>query len=96
MVRRVSAVMRRFMRRGLCLLLAAAGLFAQTPRHITSPKEQFGFNIGDDYQMASYSQLDAYWHTLAKESDRMKLVEDRKSTRLNSSHEIPSRMPSSA
>ncbi len=34
-----------------------------------------GFNIGDDYHMASYSQLETYWKKLASESDRMKLVD---------------------
>ena len=42
---------------------------------ITSPKEQFGFNIGDDYKLANYTQFEAYFRTLAKESNRMKLVE---------------------
>lgn len=42
---------------------------------ITSPKEQFGFNIGDDYQLATYAQLEEYWKKLAKESNRMKLVD---------------------
>jgi hypothetical protein len=48
---------------------------AETPRRITTPKQAFGFNIGDDYQMANYVQLTSYWQTLAKESDRMKLVD---------------------
>lgn len=42
--------------------------------HITSPKEQLGFNIGDDYQLFTYSQLEAYWQKLAEESPRMQLV----------------------
>jgi len=42
---------------------------------ITSPKQQFGFNIGDDYQLATYDQFVDYWHKLDKESDRMKVVE---------------------
>ncbi|MEO8336805.1 MAG: M14 metallopeptidase family protein [bacterium] len=42
---------------------------------ITSPKEQFGFNIGDDYKLANYTQFEAYFRKLAKESNRMKLVE---------------------
>jgi hypothetical protein len=42
---------------------------------ITSPKQQFGFNIGDDYQLATYDQFVEYWHKLDKESDRMKVVE---------------------
>lgn len=41
---------------------------------ITSPKEQFGFNIGDDYQLVNYTQLFAYWQKLDKESGRMTLV----------------------
>ncbi len=62
------------MNRALLLLLAAGALFAQTPK-ITTPKQALGFNIGDDYQMASYSQLESYWKKLASESDRMKLVD---------------------
>ena len=42
---------------------------------VTTPKAALGFNIGDDYQMASYTQLESYWKKLAVESDRMKLVE---------------------
>ncbi len=41
---------------------------------ITSPREQFGFAIGDDYQLATYSQLTDYWKTLDRESDRMTMV----------------------
>jgi hypothetical protein len=42
---------------------------------ITSPKQQFGFNIGDDYVLANYSQTEAYWKKLDAESDRMSLVD---------------------
>lgn len=47
---------------------------ATTPK-ITTPQEALGFNLGDDYQMANYTQLEAYWKKLAAESDRMKLVD---------------------
>ncbi len=57
------------------VVFCAATLSAQPAPKITTPKDALGFNIGDDYQVANYSQLDAYWHTLAKESDRMKLVD---------------------
>jgi hypothetical protein len=40
---------------------------------ITSPKEELGFNIGDDYYLANYTQLSTYWKKLAEESDRMTL-----------------------
>jgi len=60
----------------LVLLLATLPGHAQTaPRTITTPKEAFGFNIGDDYQLVNYVKMVAYWQTLAKESDRMKLVD---------------------
>ena len=43
--------------------------------HVTSPKEQFGFAIGDDYQLATYEQLSAYWRKLDAESDRLTVVD---------------------
>jgi zinc carboxypeptidase len=54
--------------------LATWPVAAQTAPRITTPKEQFGFNLGDDYSVANYAQLEAYWKKLAGESDRMKLV----------------------
>jgi hypothetical protein len=56
-------------------LFSAWTLAAQTAPKITTPKDALGFNLGDDYQVATYTQLDAYWHKLATESDRMKLVD---------------------
>ncbi|MBD3412848.1 MAG: peptidase [Candidatus Aminicenantes bacterium] len=38
---------------------------------ITTPEEQFGHKIGDDYWLATYTQLKKYWQKLAQESDRM-------------------------
>src|SRR6185437_16510963 len=55
----------------LITLLVSAAAAA----HITTPKEQLGFNLGDDYQVANYTQLETYWKKLAAESDRMKLVD---------------------
>jgi hypothetical protein len=59
---------------GLALLLQCAGASAQTAAHISPPRSVFGFNVGDDYSLATYSQLHAYWTKLAGESDRMKLT----------------------
>jgi len=47
-------------------------LYAQ---HIPTPKQHFGFNIGDDYQLATYTQTEAYFRKLAAASDRVRLVE---------------------
>ena len=57
----------------LVVLLLAVTAAGQS--RITSPKAQFGFNLGDDYQLANYAQLTEYWKKLAQQSDRMKLVE---------------------
>lgn len=57
----------------LILLLVAPTLQAQS--RITTPKQQFGFNIGDDYMLANYSQLVDYWKKLDGQSDRMSMVD---------------------
>jgi len=54
--------------------LAACSLYAQPAPKITTPEEALGFAIGADYQVANYTQLEAYWKKLATESARMKLV----------------------
>ncbi len=59
----------------LVTALAVSVALGQTAGKITTPKEQFGFNLGDDYQLTNYTQLSDYWHKLASESDRMKLVD---------------------
>src|SRR5579862_269500 len=58
----------------LLLTLLAFPAFSQSAR-ITTPKEALGFNVGDDYQMATYAQLESWWKKLAAESNRMKLVD---------------------
>jgi hypothetical protein len=47
---------------------------------ITSPKEEWGHNIGDDYFLANYQQLMAYWKKLEKESPRIRVQEIGKTT----------------
>src|SRR5579872_6967192 len=59
----------------VCILTIALAASAQTGRRLTTPKEALGFEIGDDYYLANYTQLTAWWQKLATESDRMKLVE---------------------
>src|SRR5215207_4918090 len=56
----------------LAVALVAPALSAQSaaPR-VTSPKDFFGFNIGDDWKLANYDQFSAYWKKLDGESDRM-------------------------
>ncbi|OYW00261.1 MAG: hypothetical protein B7X11_04650, partial [Acidobacteria bacterium 37-65-4] len=45
----------------------------QAAARITSPKEEFGHNFGDDYFLANYQQISAYWKKLATESNRIVL-----------------------
>jgi hypothetical protein len=51
------------------LIVGAEPLGAQA--RITSPREEFGHDFGDDYFLANYQQLAAYWRRLERESDRM-------------------------
>src|SRR5471030_2655892 len=55
----------------LFLIIGPRVLVAQG---IPSPKEYFGFNIGDDYHLANYTQTEAYFKRLAA-SPRAKFVD---------------------
>ena len=61
----------------LPLLFAAA---ANAQGHITTPKEFFGHNIGDDYFLPNYDQFMAYWKKIDDESNRMQAMEIGKSS----------------
>src|SRR5687768_9931247 len=58
---------------GTCLIAFASAAAAQTAPRVTTPMQEFGHNFGDDYFLASYKQISAYWQKLARESDRMVL-----------------------
>lgn len=55
----------------LPMLFCASVMQAQV---VPSPKAHFGFNIGDDYKLATYTQTEAYFKKLAA-SPRTKLVD---------------------
>ncbi len=42
---------------------------------VTAPKQEFGFDVGDDYRLVNYTRLVEYWKKLASESDRIRLEE---------------------
>jgi len=54
----------------LIALLSQSFLMAQT---VPSPKSHFGFNIGDNYQLATFTQTEAYLKKLAAVSKKVKL-----------------------
>ena len=66
--------MTRFLSRLLASFLFLFSALALGAK-ITSPKEHFGFAIGDDYHLATYTQTEAYFKKLAVESDRVRLVD---------------------
>jgi hypothetical protein len=57
----------------VALLLALCA--SSSAQGVITPKQYFGFNIGDDYQLATYDQFVEYWRQLDKQSDRMRVVE---------------------
>jgi hypothetical protein len=59
---------------------AATATTLSAQGHVTSPKEFFGHNIGDDYWLPNYDQFMAYWHKIDAESDRMQVFEMGKSS----------------
>jgi len=59
----------------VCLLFLCLN-FPAIAQTIPSPKEYFGFNIGDDYQLGNYTQTEAYFKKLAAAApDRAKLLD---------------------
>src|SRR5262252_9362881 len=60
------------------VVLSMATLQAQIK--LTTPKEQFGFNIGDDYVLVNYTQYVDYLKKLVRESDRLTVEEIGKSS----------------
>ena len=58
----------------LTLVLACSAVGTIAAR-VTSPKEHFGFAIGDDYHLATYTQTEAYFKKVAEQSERAHLVD---------------------
>ena len=54
----------------LALIVLTTTARTQPATHIPTPKEHFGFNIGDNYMLANYTQTEAYFKKLAATSDR--------------------------
>src|SRR4026208_2191514 len=56
-------------------LVAMARAQSRSAPRVTTPKEQFGKNIGDDYFLVNWTQWVEYLQKLDRESDRMTVVE---------------------
>src|SRR5688572_13655644 len=63
----------------MSLLLLVTATYTRTQSQgvseITPPSAEFGASVGDDYFLATYSQLETYWKRLERESDRLRLVD---------------------
>jgi hypothetical protein len=65
---------------GIVVLTLVYGATASVARSqpaasITTPNAQFGFNIGDDYRLANYTQYVEYLKKVDAESDRMTVMD---------------------
>jgi hypothetical protein len=58
--------MRKFFTFFIFLLVSHVSIGQQIP----SPKEHFGFNIGDNYRLATYAQTESFFKKLDQSSDR--------------------------
>lgn len=63
------------MRTFLLMVSLLLGSTISNAQSLPSPKQHFGFNIGDSYMLANYTQTEAYFKKLAAASDRLKLVD---------------------
>ncbi|MCE7041445.1 M14 metallopeptidase family protein [Dyadobacter sp. CY312] len=59
----------------LCIVLFIFSTSLSIAQTIPTPKEHFGFDIGDDYNLATFSQAEAYFKKVAGVSDRVKFVD---------------------
>jgi hypothetical protein len=56
-----------------CFLLLAFSSIELNAQPIPTPKEHFGFNIGDNYHLATFTQTEAYFKKVAAASNKVKL-----------------------
>ncbi|HVT37566.1 MAG TPA: M14 metallopeptidase family protein [Gemmatimonadaceae bacterium] len=54
-------------------LMLAVSFAPPASGQVTTPKEFFGHNIGDDYWLPTYTQFMAYWQKVARQSPRAHL-----------------------
>ena len=57
----------------LGLLIMVCSQLSLNAQGITSPKEHFGFSIGANYHLATFTQTEAYLKKIATESNKVKL-----------------------
>jgi len=58
-----------------CIMLVFLVAFSVNAQDVPSPKEHYGFNIGDDYHLTNYTQTEAYFKKLDEASGRVRLID---------------------
>ncbi len=58
----------------LCFLLFTVTMATTMAQNVPNPKSHFGFAIGDNYHLATFTQTEAYLKKLAAVSKKMKLI----------------------
>ncbi len=53
-------------------VIACSSVQLAAAQNIPTPKDHFGFNMGDNYQLANFTQTEAYFKKIAAASDRAK------------------------
>ena len=56
------------------LFLFLSFSFQSIAQEVPTPKSHFGFDIGDDYQLANFTETEAYFEKVAEASDRVRMV----------------------
>lgn len=56
-----------------CLILLLFASFSVNAQDVPTPKEHYGFNIGDDYHLTNYTRTEAYFKKLDEASGRVRL-----------------------
>ncbi len=65
-----------FLSRSLSIAIAVAlGATAAAANDVTSPEKFFGFRLGTDRKLARWDRIVAYYQLLAKESDRIQVID---------------------
>ena len=59
------------MHRSRVVILALFSLVTVAQAKVTTPREFFGHDVGDDYYLSNYTQFTDYWRLLDKQSDRI-------------------------
>ena len=56
----------------LFVLVFISNLVLNAQQKITTPKEYFGFEMGEDYKLARWDKIVDYFYLLEKQSDKKK------------------------